>query len=379
MEQMMMDAAVQMSGLRAAGQLMGAAQTDSGVQGLFAALFGQMLEQTGQSADELLAGLLAAGGKKKDEEQNLAGMELLAQSLFVPQAFGLQEQPMAAMGMQELLAALPDGTDAANAAQTAPVMQAAQMLDAAPQENERSTRGEDWDALLETLTAAWEKADGTAQETSVPPAQGLAEQLRFQAAVRQTRETMAARPREQRQEGAEGGLDVEALQAAVNSRQYVPDTASAQRQTADIREIADQLKTGILDNVRQGREEFVVKLKPAGLGEITVKLSEAKDGISLRIVTSSAAVGRMIANEVNALQNALRPLRAQVQEIVTVPPAAENAAAQTAWAGEQSGQRFAWHNNQQNGGYHAQTDDGDDFESVMETAAPDDASVNLLI
>ena len=161
----------------------------------------------------------------------------------------------------------------------------------------------------------------------------------------------------------------------------MPETVSARQETPDVRQIADQLKTGILDNLRQGKNEFVVKLKPEGLGEITVKLTESKNEISLRIVTSSAAVGRMIANDVNALQNALRPLRAQVQEIVTVPAAQENAAG-TMLTGGQGEQQFAWHyqNQQQSGGGgHTHADSDGDFEDLVDGAVPDDANVNVLI
>ena len=86
----------------------------------------------------------------------------------------------------------------------------------------------------------------------------------------------------------------------------------------------------------------------------------------------------MIADEVNALQNALRPLRAQVQEIVTVPAAQENAAG-AMLAGGQGEQQFAWHyQNQQQSGGGARADDGD-FEELVEEAVPDDANVNVLI
>ena len=91
-------------------------------------------------------------------------------------------------------------------------------------------------------------------------------------------------------------------------------------------------------------------------------------------------MGKLIANEVNALQNALRPLHAQVQEIVTVPAAQENAAG-TMLAGGQGEQQFAWHyqNQQQTGGGHTRSDDGGDFDELVEEAAPDDANVNVLI
>lgn len=377
----MMDAVVQLQGARAMGMpMMGAADAEGGMQGLFAALFGQLLEQSGQEPEELLAGLLAGGEEGDDPKKKLLGMELLAQSLFTPQALpfvkDLQAQAEPAAGA-EAVSAAPAAFN--GLAQLEQLLAAVQAQAAAGTDETGAARDPEWDALLETLTAAWEPESAQAQPDALP-ALGLADQLRFQSAVRQVREALAERPRAQRQENT-GQLDIEALQQAVDSRQFAPENVSAQPQEAPgANGIAEQLRTGILDNVRQGKSEFVVRLKPAGLGEITVKLTESKNEISLRIVTSSAAVGRMIANDVNALQNALRPLRAQVEEIVTVPAAAQADAAQAALAGEPGERQFAWHNQQQeNGGYRREQESDEDFGSMVEAAAPDDANVNVLI
>jgi len=86
----------------------------------------------------------------------------------------------------------------------------------------------------------------------------------------------------------------------------------------DAEEIAKQVKAGILENVAKGQSEFVVRLKPDGIGEIVVKLADTKDKISLSIYTSDERAARLISGEVASLQSALRPLNAEVQEITTV-------------------------------------------------------------
>ncbi len=78
------------------------------------------------------------------------------------------------------------------------------------------------------------------------------------------------------------------------------------------------MKNSIFENVAKGKNEFVVRLKPEGIGEIVVKLSEDKEKISLSILTTSTQTARLISNEVAALQNALKPLNAEVQEITTI-------------------------------------------------------------
>ncbi len=374
MDMAVINAAMQTPNVQAGGmpQALGA---DGGLQGLFAMLFGQLLGQAdaeGALEDPVLGTMLSSmkDGEADDTQLRLA-MEMMAGMLAAPQA-------------TEWLSAQTDTAAADGIVQAAGAQNLLlQQLQArfAPAEQQVQTqadedvRGTDWDALLQTLETAWEtKADGQ------DPSAGLAremDRMQFASAVRQVRELMSEKPRAGRDQ-TNRPLDVEALQAAVDSRQYVPETVSARSEAPALHEIADQLKTGILDNLRQGKNEFVVKLKPEGLGEITVKLTESKNEISLRIVTSSTAVGKMIADEVNALQNALRPLRAQVQEIVTVPAAQENAAG-AMLAGGQGEQQFAWHyqNQQQGGGTRA--DDGADFEEFVEEAVPDDANVNVLI
>ena len=353
------------------GGMQDALGTDTDLQGLFAMLFGQMLGQA-DGEDPMLGTLLSSMGDETDDTQLQLAMEMMASTLMGPQAMEML------LGQTD--SAALDSITQATQTQSLLLEQLQAQLALAEQQAavqaDSNVHDTDWDALLETLTAAWETSG---EEKSTLSTHDM-DQLQFASAVRQVRELMAEKVRDTKEETASQPLDVEALQAVVDSRQYVPDTVSARQETPDIQEIADQLKTGILDNLRQGKNEFVVKLRPEGLGEITVKLTESKNEISLRIVTSSAAVGKMIANDVNALQNALRPLRAQVQEIVTVPAAQENAAG-TMLTGGQGEQQFAWHyqDQQQSGSGRAHADDGGDFDDLVEEVVPDDANVNVLI
>lgn len=351
------------------GGMQDALGADTSLQGLFAMLFGQMLG--GTDGEDPMLGTLFSSMDQTDDTQLRLAMEMMAGTLMNPQAVE--------MLLGQTNGAAPDGIMQMAGTQSLLLEQLQAQLALAEQQAaaqaDSNVHDTDWDTLLNTLTTAWEKdadSEGTVSTHDM-------DQLQFASAVRQVRELMAEKARGAKEE-THRPLDVEALQAAVNSRQYVPDTVSARQETPDVQEIADQLKTGILDNLRQGKNEFVVKLKPEGLGEITVKLTESKNEISLRILTSSAAVGRMIANDVNALQNALRPLRAQVQEIVTVPAAGENAAGMMLTGG-QGEQQFAWHyqNQQQPGSSHTRADDGGNFEDAVEEVAPDDANVNVLI
>lgn len=376
MDVSIMNAVAQTPAMQTDG-IQGALGGDAGLEGLFAMLFGQMLGQAdveGMAEDPMLGTLFSsmAEGETTDDTQLLAAMQLLAQSMSAPQA------------MEFLLGQTADNALVQSVAQAQtqdPMMSHLQGLleqlqQAVPQQPQAERRDTEWDEMLRTLSTAWQESE---DGESLAPERPM-EQLQFASAVRQVREQLAERPRAVKEETRQP-LDIEALQEAVDSRQYVPENITARQEAPELRDIADQLKTGILENLRQGKNEFVVKLKPEGLGEITVKLTESKNEVALRIVTSSAAVGKMIANEVNALQNALRPLRAQVQEIVTVP-ATQESAAQAMLTGGQGEQQFAWHyrqQEQQHSGTRRDADGGEDFESLVDEIAPDDASVNVLI
>ena len=164
--------------------------------------------------------------------------------------------------------------------------------------------------FVELLSAAWKE---TPEDAAKPPVPLTLDH----STVRAIKEQM-----EQNRKGNQPEtLDIESLQADVNTRRFLPAEAMTQKQSLpvpDAQEIAKQLKTGILDNLAKGKNEFLVRLKPEGLGEILVKLSETKDKVSLSIFTNDSQTARLISGEVAALQNALRPLNAEVQEITTV-------------------------------------------------------------
>lgn len=105
------------------------------------------------------------------------------------------------------------------------------------------------------------------------------------------------------QQGAATGLQAAAIEAGAEQPQSAP--------------LLEQVTEGITTNLTKGKTEFVVKLKPEGLGEITVKMAEIGSKISLTITTSSEQTGRMLSAELGALKEALRPYNADVQEVVS--------------------------------------------------------------
>lgn len=75
----------------------------------------------------------------------------------------------------------------------------------------------------------------------------------------------------------------------------------------DLQAILAQLKTGITENVQKGENDFVIKLKPEGLGEITVRMSEQAGKISMEIHASSQYTQRLLSNEIGSLRQVMEP------------------------------------------------------------------------
>lgn len=128
-------------------------------------------------------------------------------------------------------------------------------------------------------------------------------------------------------------VDVEEIKKQVEAAKHVrvPDMqmldfskGSAQWQntdtneiTVDIKDLTSQIETKVSKNIESKTNEFVIKLKPEGLGEITVKLLSENSKISLSIITQDEKVQRILSSEISSLREALRPLNAEVKDIVS--------------------------------------------------------------
>ena len=181
---------------------------------------------------------------------------------------------------------------------------------------------------------------------------------------------------EQQEKEAVVPVDVESLQADVNAGRFLtaqPETAQLPLPSAE--EIGKQLKTGILHQTARGKSEFIVRLEPEGIGEIVVKISDDREHMALSIFTASTQAARLISNEVATLQEALRPLQVQVQQVTLLPTEqAVSYASQSALTDQGQQQSFAqqyFEQRQQHRGGHWQQED-DSFEAVIgQTQAPD--------
>ncbi len=308
--------AVQAMGQPISRSLLGLAQGETGMQGdAFAMIFAQLMGgEEGQ--DGLAAALMQMTGQLQQDEEEM-GTQMAAEMLCTMPGF----QP------QMLLTLLQNGGVQAASPAVQEVLQNTVQAMASPKEEvqglmafvqEAQAGDEEATDLLtaktdeefvQILSSAWSQKKAETPVTRMELDHSI---------VRAIRETLAREKKETVETP-----DIETLQADVNARRFMPvETAvpvSEQPKVPDGEEIAAQVKTGILENVAKGKNEFVVKLKPEGIGEIMVKFSENRDKIALTIFTTNTQTAKLITNEIASLQSALRPLQAEVQEVVVTP------------------------------------------------------------
>ena len=124
-------------------------------------------------------------------------------------------------------------------------------------------------------------------------------------------------------------VDVEKLQSEVDSGKFYtvntpPEADELPEEPVTPAEVAQQVKEGIIQELGSGKDEFVVKLKPEGLGEITVRLMQDGDRIAMSISASNSHVARLLGSELEQLREALRPYNPVVQEVVDQQAYASN-------------------------------------------------------
>ncbi len=90
-----------------------------------------------------------------------------------------------------------------------------------------------------------------------------------------------------------------------------------QAEVADKADVMRQITSGAMENAKAGKQDFVMKLTPEGMGEITVKLAEASGKITMQITASNANVQKMLSAEIEHLREAMRPYHVEVREIMS--------------------------------------------------------------
>lgn len=236
-----------------------------------------------------------------------------------------------ANAMAEQQAAIPVPADAQQAEVPAPQA-------AAPAETPMTdpAQAQQAPATQEAGTAYKLTADGVMVEAEVQqaPADNAQAQVGFSQAVQEAKANLAG------QAGTEAEAEANAPKADADTQaQPLDNPVAATRQTFSVQvpdapaeeappaPVSTQLAERLQQAVAKGEEEFTLKLRPEGLGEMEVRLSKTADGIMLNILTRNDEAQKMLAAEIDMLRDSLKPLRVEVENIQTFQ--------QEAWQSEQ--------------------------------------------
>lgn len=300
-----------------------AAQGAAGMDA-FAMIFAQMASlmegQEGENGfavpEDVLAGIMENLDEDSDDP-NLLAMELAASMLAQnPQWLAFLQQDDASAA--EMVSALNLPTDVKQFLMDA---RAAQNLqNQAVQPFEQAVEQQPVEASEASSDAKAGMSDRFAElvsqssDDSADPMEGLQDSfLRNVRAARQLLNNAKSGKEETPQ------IDIDKLQNDVASNRYNP-LASLENRIAhagfnepQAPEVDQQIQQGITENLLKGQKEFVIKLRPEGLGEVTVKLLERPGEASiLSLVTSSTEAAKLINQKLSVLQEAMRPLQVQV-------------------------------------------------------------------
>jgi len=76
-----------------------------------------------------------------------------------------------------------------------------------------------------------------------------------------------------------------------------------------------QVRTGIEQKLGSDESEFVIKLKPEGLGEITVEMARRDGRIILNLIASSSETEKLLSDRIEALRESLRVYNADIAKV----------------------------------------------------------------
>lgn len=127
----------------------------------------------------------------------------------------------------------------------------------------------------------------------------------------------------------QGEVSLEELQKKVERQSFLPferivgaklsggaaAPVMSNRGVTDATPLTNQLRTGIEEGLTKQLNQFTIRLKPEGLGEILVHMTSTGGKVALSIGVSNLDTQKLLSSEMMHLKESLQPLNAEVQEI----------------------------------------------------------------
>lgn len=88
--------------------------------------------------------------------------------------------------------------------------------------------------------------------------------------------------------------------------------------TPDLSEykVVEQVSVSINEQLAKAQDEFVIKLKPEGLGEVVVKLVNNGGNIEVNLITNNLQTKNYLSEQIGNLRDSLQSLDTQIKEVV---------------------------------------------------------------
>ncbi len=139
---------------------------------------------------------------------------------------------------------------------------------------------------------------------------------------------------------ASGAVDVDSLQASSDSFDVKSAMLAGSGNINEGEAVAKQVFDGIGENISQGKNEFSIKLRPEGLGEVIVKLVQDGGKTVLSLTASSARTAALLSSNMADLQTALSQHNVQladIGEVKSVPQMTAGSFMQQEYYGSENG------------------------------------------
>lgn len=330
----------QLQQLQQIGQAMAANGTfsASGGNAVFMELIAQLMGELGEGEGsfDFLSGFFQQEGEQKPL-QDLAMLQELAGAFLMNPANQLDPEELSELFGGKAEAAVA-GLSEIRLGTDEKVPQGILNAFAAKPEAVTAEEGDAFGEMLakDIQSAAWNRGSEASKDNGSAM---LMAEGRFGNAIAEVKRQLAGQDKVSTE-----ALDIDQLQSQVTRGIPMGFISEAKEpEETEAPPLLDQLQSGITERLARGENEFVLKLKPAELGEITIKLLEKGGKTVLSIATASSQTARMLNGELEALRAAVRPMEVEVNEVTVQRPEGQEALSQQFdMAGQQyAGEHFA--------------------------------------